>query len=81
MSVSSPMMSMPKLIGFLIAWVLAAIAIAVVTAIVLTEFLDVVGVVESGQPSYDRTINGTALVVFVALVAVPVVFRKRFTED
>jgi hypothetical protein len=71
---------MPKLIGFLIAWVLAAIAIAVVTAIVLTEFLDVVGVVESGEPSYSWTINGVALGVFVALVAVPFAFRKRFVE-
>jgi len=75
------MMSVPKLVGLLIAWVLAAIAIAVVTAIVVTELLDVVGAVESGQTSYDWTINGIALIVFVALVSVPVVFRKRFTDD
>lgn len=72
---------MPKLVGLLIAWVLAAVAIAVVTAIVVTELLDVVGAVESGQASYDRAINGIALIVFVALVSVPVVFRRRFTDD
>lgn len=75
------MMSTLKLIGLAIAWALAAIAVAVVAAIVLTEFLDVVGLVESGHPSYTWTINGVALAIFLALVAVPVVFRKRFTED
>lgn len=75
------MMSTSKLIGLAIAWALASISIAVVAAIVFTEFLDVVGLVESGRSSYTWTINGIALVVFVVLVAVPVVFRKRFTEE
>jgi heme exporter protein D len=74
-------MSTLKLVGLFAAWVLAAVAIAVVAAIVLTEFLDLIGVVESGQPSYSWAINGIALVVFVALVAVPVVFRGRFIDD
>ncbi len=77
------MMSTPKLVGLLVAWALAAIAIAVVAAIVLTEFLDLIGVVESGQPSYSWAINGIALVVFVVLVAMPFLLRGRLvdTED
>jgi len=70
------MMSTPKLVGLLVAWALAA-------AIVLTEFLDLIGVVESGQPSYSWAINGIALVVFVVLVAMPFLLRGRLvdTED
>jgi len=71
------MMSTPKLIGLVVAWVLASVAIAVVTAIVVTEFLDVIGVVESGHSSYSWAINGIALVVFIALVAAPFLLRDR----
>ncbi len=76
-------MSTLKLIGLGIAWILAAVAIAVVAGIVLTEILDVVGVVESGRSSYTWAINGIALVVFVVLVALPFILRDRFeaTDD
>ncbi|MCL1595551.1 MAG: hypothetical protein M3132_14480 [Actinomycetia bacterium] len=73
-------MSTSKLILFGIAWVLAALTIGVVTAIVATELLSVLGIVESGQPSYDISLNTITIVVFLALLAVPVVFRKRFAD-
>ena len=72
-------MSTLKLIGFALAWVLASVAIAVVVAIVFTELLDVVGLVESGQPSYSRATNGIAAVAFIVLVAVPFLLRNRLT--
>lgn len=71
-------MSTLKLFGFLTAWVFAAVAIAVVTAIVAVELLAAVGVVEAGQASYTVAVSTIAVVVFGALVLVPVVFRKRF---
>jgi hypothetical protein len=73
-------MSAWRLIGLMAAWVLAAIAIAVVISIVLTEFLVLVGIVEWGAPSYAVAINGIALVVFIPLVLVPIIFRKRFVD-
>jgi len=76
-------MSTLKLLGLGIAWVLTAIAIAVVFAIVLTELLGAIGVVESGRSSYSWAINGIALFVFVVLVALPFLLRDRFeaTDD
>lgn len=60
------------------AWILASIAIAVVAAIVLTELLDVIGIVESGETSYTFAINTILLAVFVVLVLIPYLFRDRF---
>lgn len=73
-------MSAWKLIGLIVAWVLAAIAIAVVTSIVLTEFLVLVGLIDWATPQYTWAINGFALVTFLGLVSVPIVFRGRFVE-
>ena len=69
-----------KLVGLGIAWALASIAIALVAAILGTELLDVVGIVESGESSYTIAINAILLVVFVGLVLVPFVFRNRFVD-
>ncbi len=74
-------MSTLKLLGLGIAWILAAIAIAIVTSIVATEALDLIGVVESGRPSYSWALNGIALVVFIGLLAVPFLLRDRFESD
>ena len=62
------------------AWLFVAAFIGVVTAIVLTELLRVIGLVDSGEESYQRAINVTWLVVFVAVAGVPWVFRNRFTD-
>ncbi len=69
-----------KLVGLGIAWALASIAIAYVAAILGTELLDVVGIVESGESSYTIAINAILLVVFVGLILVPFVFRNRFVD-
>ncbi|MEN8040168.1 MAG: hypothetical protein ABFR95_01570 [Actinomycetota bacterium] len=71
-------MSTLKLLGLGMAWILASIAIAVVAAIVLTELLDVIGIVESGETSYTFAINTILLAVFVVLVLIPYLFRDRF---
>ena len=62
------------------AWVLAAIAIAVVTSIVLTEFLVLLGLIDWATPEYVWAINGFALIAFLLVVSVPLVFRSRFVE-
>lgn len=74
-------MSTLKLIGLFAAWVFASVAIALVTAIVVVELLAAVGVVDSGQGSYTVAVSTIAVLVFGAVVLVPVVFRKRFTAD
>lgn len=70
-----------KLVGLGVSWVLAALAVAVVTAIVFAELLRFFGVTQEGASSYAVVLNGVAALVFVALVSVPFVFRGRFTDD
>ena len=69
-----------KLILLFVAWLFASVMIAVVIAILGTEVLRLVGIVESGESSYSVALNVLLGVVFVALVAVPFVFRRRFTS-
>ncbi|MGI9666824.1 MAG: hypothetical protein ACR2N2_06945 [Acidimicrobiia bacterium] len=69
-----------KIIGMAIAWAFAAGFIAVVTAILVAEVLRLVGIVDSGDGSYGVSLNIVFGVVFVALLAVPVVFRRRFAQ-
>lgn len=73
-------MSTWKLVGLTVSWVLASVAIAVVISIVLTELLVLVGLIDWATPEYSWAINGIALVAFVAVVTVPILFRKRFTD-
>ncbi len=73
-------MSTAKLVGLFAVWVLASVMIAVVAAIVLTEVLRLVGVVEVGETSYAVSINVVFVIVFVGLVAVPFVLRSRFED-
>jgi hypothetical protein len=68
-----------KILLLMGAWVLASVMIALVTAIVGTEVLEWVGLVEADAPSYSVALNGIFLVVLVALIAVPFVFRNRFS--
>ena len=69
-----------KLILLFVAWLLASVMIAVVMAILGTEVLRLVGIVESGESSYSVVLNVLFGVVLVVLVAVPFVFRRRFTS-
>jgi hypothetical protein len=64
----------------MVGWFLASIAIAIVISIVLTEVLVLVGFIDWGTPEYLWILNGMALVLFLALMAVPFVFRKRFVD-
>ncbi len=73
-------MSTGKLILFIVGWTLASMAIGVVTAIVGTEILKVVGIVETGTPGYNLSLNVITFTTFVVLVAIPFVFRKRFVS-
>ncbi|MGI9528583.1 MAG: hypothetical protein ACR2NG_02645, partial [Acidimicrobiia bacterium] len=64
-----------------VAWAFVAAFIGVVTAIVGTEVLRVIGVVDSNNDSYQISINVIWAVVFVVVLAVPFVFRARFVAD
>jgi hypothetical protein len=67
-----------KVLLLMAAWVLASVMMALVSAIVGTEVLTWLGLVESDTTSYSVALNGIFLIVLVALVAVPFVFRNRF---
>lgn len=71
-------MSTGKLIVMSIAWVLASLTMGVVVAVLVTEILRLVGIVETGSSGYSLSLNVVTFSVFAILVAVPFVFRKRF---
>ena len=70
-----------KIILMLIAWAFVAAFMGVVTAIVGTEILRLIGVVDDNTNSYQISINVIWAVVFVVVLAVPFVFRNRFISD
>jgi hypothetical protein len=72
--------SMPtwKIVLLLIAWVTVAAFMGVVAAIVGTEILGLFGIVESGEDSYQTSINIIWVIVFIIVLVIPLVYRKRF---
>lgn len=76
-------MSTGKLITLSVAWVLASLTMGVVVAVLVTEILRLVGIVETGSPGYATSLNVVTFGTFAVLLGVPFVFRKRFigTED
>lgn len=74
-------MSTGKLIAFSIAWVFASMTIGVVTAVVVTEFLSLIGLVDTGTDGYNISLNVITFTLFVVLISIPFVFRKRFVEE
>ena len=70
-----------KIILMLIAWAFVAAFMGVVTAIVGTEILRLIGVVDDNTNTYQISINVIWAVVFVVVLAVPFVFRNRFISD
>ena len=74
-------MSTGKLIVLTVTWVLASITIGVVVGVFLTEILVLIGIVDAGSTEYGISLNIIALSVFVVVVVVPLVFRKRFTAE
>lgn len=64
-----------------VAWLFAAGAIAVTVAVVLTEILSFVDVVDRSDSSYGLSLNVLTAVTFVALASVPFVFRGRFAAE
>jgi hypothetical protein len=74
-------MTTRKLVFMFIAWLFAAGAIAITVAVVLTEILSLVGIVDRSEASYGFSLNLITGVTFVALASVPFVFRARFTAE
>ncbi len=70
-----------RLIAFIIGWFFASVAIGVVTAIVGTEILRLLGLFNTGDAGYRASLNIITFGTFAALVAVPIVFRGRFTPS
>jgi len=74
-------MTTRKLVLMYVAWLFAAGAIAITVAVVLTEVLSVVGVVDRSGSGYGISLNLLTAITFVALASVPFVFRSRFVAD
>ncbi len=74
-------MTTRKLVLLFIAWLLAAGAIAITVAVVVTEIFSLIGIVDRSDASYGLSLNIVTGVTFVALASVPFVFRARFTVD
>jgi hypothetical protein len=73
-------MSTGKLILLSVAWVLASLTMGVVVGVFVTEILRLAGLVETGSSGYSLSLNVVTFGVFILLVAVPFVFRRRFVE-
>ena len=74
-------MTTRKLVFMFIAWLFAAGAIAITVAVVLTEILSLVGIVDRSGASYGVSLNVVTAITFVALASVPFVFRARFATE
>ena len=74
-------MTTRKLLLLFIAWLLAAGAIAITVAVVVTEILSLIGIVDRSDASYGLSLNIITGATFVALASVPFVFRSRFAVD
>ena len=74
-------MTTRKLVLMFVAWLFAVGAIAVTVAVVLTEILSLIGVVNRSESSYGLSLNLVTGITFLALASVPFVFRKRFVAD
>lgn len=73
-------MTTRKLVLMYGAWLLAAGAIAVTIAVVLTEILVLIGAVERAGSGYGTSLNIFTAATFLALASVPFLFRDRFVE-
>lgn len=71
-------MSTRKLVLMFVSWLFAAGAIAVTVAVLATEILAAVGLVDRSESSYGVSLNLVTGVTFVLLASVPFVFRNRF---
>jgi len=74
-------MSTGKLIVLTIAWILASITIGVVVGVLLTEILVLTGLVDNGSKEYSISLNVITFSTFAVVVSVPLVFRRRFTDE
>jgi hypothetical protein len=74
-------MTTRKLVLLFIAWLFAAGAIAITVAVVLTEVLSWVGIVDRSEATYGLSLNIVTAITFAALASIPFVFRARFTDD
>jgi hypothetical protein len=73
-------MSTSKLLMLYAAWLLAAGAIALTFAVVVTEVLSAIGLVDRSGSSYGISLNIVTAATFVALATIPFVFRTRFRD-
>jgi hypothetical protein len=71
-------MSTSKLLLLYTAWLLAAGAIALTLAVVVTEVLSAIGMVDRSDSTYGLSLNIVTAVTFAVLAAIPFVFRNRF---
>lgn len=73
-------MSTSRLVLMYAAWILAAGSVAVTIAVIVTEVFVVLGLIDRSSGAYGSSLGFVTAGVFLALAAIPFVFRSRFTE-
>lgn len=71
-------MSTSRIVLLYGAWLLAAGSVAVTLAVIVTEMLVVVGLVDRSSGAYGSSIGATTALLFIGIALVPFVFRRRF---
>ncbi|MEZ5174897.1 MAG: hypothetical protein R2823_01660 [Acidimicrobiia bacterium] len=74
-------MTEPRLVGMYALWLLASGSIAVTVAVLATEVLAIIGLVDRSGGDYGLSLSIVTGAAFVALALVPVIFRDRFRDD
>lgn len=70
-----------RLIWMYLLWLLAAGSVAVTVAVVVTELMAMVGLVDHSGSGYGLSLSIVTGTCFVVLAAVPFAFRDRFRMD
>ncbi len=70
-----------RLIAMYALWLLAAGSVAVTVAVVVTELMVVVGLIDRSEGGYGVSLSIVTGACFVLLAAIPFLFRDRFRVD
>ncbi|MCZ7534122.1 MAG: hypothetical protein M5U23_12110 [Acidimicrobiia bacterium] len=73
--------ALPRLVGMYFLWLLAAGSVAVTVAVVVTELMVVVGLIDRSGGGYGLSLSIVTGACFVVLAVIPFLFRDRFRMD
>ena len=70
-----------KLVVAYLGWLLAAVALALLFAILLGELLAVLGLVDSLSLLQRRVVEVASVVLFLVLALLPFLLRRRLSQE